>query len=252
MRELLEVLNRYRERLLALDGVVGCGLGHKRRKGENTGQRAVVILVERKRPIREIPAGHAAPARLDGVPTDVMQTGRMRLLSEIRTSRARPAPPGVSIGHVDVTAGTFGAVAKDAVSGAPMILSNNHVLANSSDGRDVRAQIGDPILQPGFFDGGRVPGDVIGRLARFAPIRRLSGGRVEINRADAALAEPLQNDLVSPEVLGLGLITGIADAEADMKLRKSGRTTGVTSGEVRALAVTLDVAGEKQADNGSG
>ena len=50
------------------------------------------------------------PRQIDGLETDVVEIGDVRLLS--RTSRLRPAPR-VSIGHPKITAGTFGALVKD-------------------------------------------------------------------------------------------------------------------------------------------
>src|SRR3989449_7150169 len=80
-----------------------------------------------------------------------------------RTRRIRPAPGGVSIGHIQITAGTLGILARR--NGRPVILSNNHVLANQNAGR-----VGDPILQPGPADGGRLQ-DTIARLVDFVPIQ---------------------------------------------------------------------------------
>ena len=84
------------------------------------------------------------PQALDGIPTDVIQTGPIRTLQG-HTGRIRPAPGGVSIGHRDITAGTLGCLV--AKNGQTFILSNNHVLANSNE-----ADPGDPILQPGPYD----------------------------------------------------------------------------------------------------
>ncbi|NIU63493.1 MAG: hypothetical protein GWN66_23410, partial [Pseudomonas stutzeri] len=78
--------------------------------------------------------------------TDVQETGVIRALQD-HTAKWRPAPGGVSIGHVDITAGTLGCLV---VRGDHIyILSNNHVLANSNE-----AEPGDAILQPGPHDGG--------------------------------------------------------------------------------------------------
>ncbi len=111
------------------------------------------------------------PKRIGRCCTDVIEVGEMRFLG--RTERVRPAQPGVSIGHYKVTAGTFGAVVRDRKTGELFILSNNHVLANATDGRDGRARIGDPIYQPGSYDGG-TRDDVIARQERFVPIYRSS------------------------------------------------------------------------------
>ena len=45
------------------------------------------------------------------------------------------------------------------------ILSNNHVLVNSNE-----AEIGDPVLQPGLYDGGAYSQDGIANLNEFVPI----------------------------------------------------------------------------------
>jgi hypothetical protein len=74
----------------------------------------------------------------------------------------------VGIGHYKITAGTLGAIVTDRNTGEKLILSNNHVLANSND-----ALVGDPILQPGPTDGGQNPGDIVARLERFVRLRFL-------------------------------------------------------------------------------
>ena len=67
--------------------------------------------------------------------------------------RWRPASGGVSIGHINITAGTLGCLATR--DGELFILSNNHVLANSN-----AAQKGDPIIQAGRYDGGTLDGQI--------------------------------------------------------------------------------------------
>lgn len=55
--------------------------------------------------------------------------------------RNRPLRLGGSVGHFKVTAGTLGCFVRDRTTGAVLILSNNHVLANEN-----RAKKGDNIL----------------------------------------------------------------------------------------------------------
>jgi endonuclease G len=69
------------------------------------------------------------------VPTDVIERSfkpsyHIEPEAQIGTRKQRldPMQPGVSIGHGDITAGTFGAVVYDRKTGAPCILSNWHVL----------------------------------------------------------------------------------------------------------------------------
>lgn len=84
-------------------------------------------------------------------------------------AKFRPAPAGVSISHCKVTAGTLGGWTRGAPGTARynrlLLLSNNHVIANSNS-----ASYGDPIIQPGTFDGGKCPADRIAILERFVRI----------------------------------------------------------------------------------
>jgi hypothetical protein len=263
----------HQEQILSKPNVVGVGVGLKSRSGRATGEFALIALVRRKVPEAALAPQDLVPSEADGVPTDVMEVGDLRALA--RTDRARPAPGGVSIGHYQVTAGTLGAVVRDRTTGRRLILSNNHVLANSN-----AASPGDAILQPGAIDGGRDPLDRIARLDRFAPIafieepsscgvadavvvvgnaiaaaigskHRLSAHRYDpqaTNRVDAALAMPVDDGAVSDEILDIGVPAGTAPAELAMRVRKSGRSSSFTTGEVTVLDATVTVGyGEKSA-----
>ena len=269
-------VKRWQDRVLGLPNVIGCGWGEKRAGGRKTGQQGLVVLVRRKLPPDALKARERVPAALGSVPTDVVEVGELRLLAaplpRIRTVRTRPAPPGVSIGHVGVTAGTFGAVVRDLQTGEMLILSNNHVLANQTDGQDGRAAVGDPVLQPGPYDAGNVAQDVIGHLLRFVPLRplteqaacpvaqgaqrvlnaalrllfpayeiRFSRRTPEDNLVDAAVARPVSPGAITPSILDVGPVRGVAEAELGKPVKKSGRTTGLTRGEVTALGATVTV-----------
>ena len=61
------------------------------------------------------------------------------------------------------------------------------------------------------------------------------------NAVDAALARPLNNDMFSGDTLGIGTVTGVKTPTLGMRVRKSGRTTGVTSATVTLLNATVNV-----------
>lgn len=262
-----------RPRLLALPGVVGAGLGERERGGVPTGERALVVFVVSKRPPSELPPGARVPRRVGPLTTDVIPLGRPRALAlpgprvptdaAVRRGRVRPAPPGVSVGHYRAGSGTLGAVVRDRRSGAPLILSNNHVLANRSAEGGIRAFPGDPVLQPGPADGGTLD-DTLARLVRFVPLRLERSSRpaplraaatpsgspwrtawrlaTAANRVDAAVAAPVDPGSVTPEVLGLHGPPGPPRAAAPGdRVVKSGRTSGVTEGRVRAISATVRV-----------
>lgn len=253
-----------------LPNVVGVGLGFKEKDHTRTDQLAVVVFVSHKIPKEELVAQELIPHKIGALETDVIEIGEVQLLQS-RTVRTRPAPPGVSIGHHKITAGTFGALVKDARTKEPLILSNNHILANSSNGHDNRAKVGDPIFQPGPYDGGKSE-DTIAHLLRFVPMlteyqpsnclisRRVAtignaclgavrpNYRMQFvklnetpNLVDCALAKPVSPHVITPEIVDIGLVHGVAEANLGETLRKSGRTSGLTSGQVTALAATLRV-----------
>lgn len=256
----LEILRQHSAALLARANVVGVGIGHKMRQGRRLPRRCLTVLVNQKKPVSALSMADLIPANIGGLVTDVLESGYLRALEQ--TERMRPARPGLSIGHYQVTAGTFGAVVYDAKSNAPLILSNNHVLANSCNGRNRRANLGDPILQPGSYDGGTLASDLIGNLERYIPLsftalqtdlavaaavrarwRTLAEAPTEAmtNLVDAAVAKPVRPDLIDPDILGIGPVTGTAPGELDLQVQKSGRTTGYTTGIILIRNVVMRV-----------
>ncbi|WDN90224.1 hypothetical protein BuS5_03195 [Desulfosarcina sp. BuS5] len=110
-------------------------------------------------------------------------------------------------------------------------LSNNHVLANSNN-----ARIGNPILQPGPYDGGRYPRDLIARLSRYVSIR--FGG--SSNYVDAAIAEGQFHDL-DRQIYWIGYVKGVRAVRVGEIVQKTGRTTNYTTGRVTAINATVNV-----------
>src|SRR5712691_754013 len=233
--------------IFARANVVGVAVGNKMIHGQDTNERCIVVFVERKQPEEELRRHDVVPKEIDGVLTDVVETGRFTAIPLVqsmdgnRTHRMRPASGGVSIGHYRITAGTLGVLVRR--QGRPAILSNNHVLANENTG-----QIGDPILQPGPVDGGRLQDPIARLLERaVAPLlgafgltmKRLPSGPA--NLVDAAVAEPIDASLVAADILDIGRVTGTADATIGLAVRKRGRTTALTEGRVTAVDAVVEV-----------
>lgn len=265
--EISRVKSAHKGNLLAKPNVVGVGMGYKVSHGVRTSELCLVTLVRQKVPIEGLDPGALVPKEVDGVRTDVVEVGDLRA-QQARTDRWRPAPGGVSIGHYKITAGTLGAIVRDQTSGARLILSNNHVLANSND-----ANPGDAIIQPGAADGGQTSTDTIAHLERFCPItfsiepgncsiagsyaalgnaiaallgsshrvQAIQARPMAANLVDAAVARPINDSDVLDEILEIGVVTGTVPATLGMALRKSGRTTGLTTGTVQVLDATVNV-----------
>jgi hypothetical protein len=254
----IEVQNSHAQGLLSIPGVVGAGSSL-----DADGAPVIVVLTER--------AGVAGiPRRLDGVAVVVEVTGRIVALqgngkgkpgggggggggdggggdgggggetcaNGDRTGRfARPVPIGVSTGHPDITAGTIGARVKNG-AGQLFLLSNNHVFANSNS-----AVLGANVLQPGVYDGGVNPADAVGTLSDFEPLLYCVGTVCPDNRMDAAVAATTAALAGrSTPCDGYGIPAGTpVGATARLKVKKYGRTTGPTSGQISAVNVTVNV-----------
>ena len=61
------------------------------------------------------------------------------------------------------------------------------------------------------------------------------------NTVDCALARPVNGADILPDVMGIGAVKNIREAEPGMNVRKSGRSTGLTHGIVLATDVTVRV-----------
>ncbi len=252
-----------------LTNVVGIGIGEKVVSNQLTGDRCITFYVRAKEsPRNNFPplSGKAAmslrpktgsncltspkyahaevsdedrlPAMIDDIKTDVEEVGTIRPLqqwdSAQRRERLRPAPCGVSVGHVGITAGTIGAMVRDRGvrdNGRRYILSNNHVLANCN-----KAVVGDAIVQPGPNDDDRLDENRIGNLARFVPIK-FDGSE---NMIDGAVAV-VEDGTILNEVCALGIIRGTVGAKRTMVVVKHGRTTGLTRGIITDVSADIRV-----------
>lgn len=240
--------------LLDKANVVGVGVGNKIKDGEDTGEPSLTIFVTQKLGADMMGVNDLIPKTVGKFKTDIVETGEIfagvnsteELLDsgaddeevgiESLKPRVRPAQGGYSVGHYKITAGTLATAVTDSrpYPGVPRkyyILSNNHVLANSNNSR-----IGDPILQPGPYDGGRYPRDLIARLSRYVTIR-FNGPS---NYVDAAIAEGEFHDL-NREIYWVGYVKGVRAVRVGELVQKTGRTTSYTTGKVTAINATVNV-----------
>lgn len=234
-----EVQLRHQQALLLREGVVGVALGE-----DDAGHRRLQILTTR-------PGIAGLPSLLDGEQVGVQVTGRF-LSGELAaqadptspTDRwPRPVPIGVSVGHQDVTAGTLGCQVFQASGchSSYFILSNNHVLANANAGlpaNPLTAYPGDPILQPGAYDGGVLPTDTVANLAQYEPI---IFSRTASNVMDAAIAQFPGNEVgYQTPSDGYGAPRSSAvTATVNLPVQKYGRTSRLTTGRVSYLNGTV-------------
>ena len=230
------------------DGIVGVGIGLSDPEslslgGGRPGEPALTLFTESPLPTEVLQsqlAQSAGTRALSSIPVQQVPVGVVDAYSH--RARHRPAPGGVSVGHVSITAGTLGSRAIGLTApwnNRHLILSNNHVLANSN-----AAQVNDSIVQPGPTDGGRHPADQIAVLARWVPIS--FGGAA--NFVDAAFGWAWHERIRGEQYYLSGgapafYSTGTAPLAASLGLivGKSGRTTGLTQGRVTQIGVSVNV-----------
>lgn len=234
---IMGVQDERRENILSKQNVLGFGIGFKATAGKPTERVSLVVYVTEKLPMEKIAQASRIDPMYGNIPTDVEVMEP--LFAFPLTQRVRPAMGGYSVGHYGITAGTIATCVRDKYYGSAgrkfYVLSNNHVLANSN-----QANIGDPILQPGPYDGGKDPDDRIARLTKFVPI---GFGPTGSNKVDAAIAE-VDFSQCNREVFWIGHPSGWRK-KADVKLatvvQKTGRTTDYTVGQVAAINATVNV-----------
>jgi len=266
-----QALAEAKRRHQADPNVISIGIGLKRKDGKVTGEIGVVIGVRKKIEIKKLSAHDMVLETYSGITSDVEEYGD--IIAYEYTKHIRPVPPGYSIGHLDITAGTLGAWVKTLGDDAWHILSNNHVIANSND-----ARLTDRIVQPGPADGS---GDPIAKLTKFARIQfdndtdekkkvsqalwklwkwpanylaQMSGCKYRLqvtvpnsvdqpypNLIDAAIAKVDSESLVELNAPVYGEVNGFEDFDLAAEVHKSGRTTGYTQGVVEVIGTSIKV-----------
>lgn len=256
--QMIEAYEKNQDTLFAKANVVGFGLGHKIKDGVDTGKECITVMVTQKLEEDILRKDDIiSSSDVEGMDIDIIETGeifagnQLNLIKDCEVQeevgvqtlkqRIRPAMGGFSVGHYKITAGTIGTCVYDlnTVPGIPSkyyILSNNHVLANSNE-----AKIGDPILQPGPYDGGSYPNDLIASLSRFVPIKFKTSTSAPNNYVDAAIAEGEFHDL-NREIYWIGYVKQVkSNPKVGDLVEKTGRTTNFTTGSILSLNSVVDV-----------
>ncbi len=247
-KSLAEARKALEQELLPLAGVGFVGITHSETEGE------ITVFVENEQAKQKVPRsfeGYAVRTEVTGkiqaFSTQVAEplTG----VSAERKGEVRPLVGGTSLSayvtqgaRMYLYAGTLGMVTYN-----DKILSNAHVIAMNPDTYNF-LDTGTPIIQPGSYDGGR-SGNRVGALEAYIPINFNPNAK---NYADAAIGSIDVGVNASPgeqfSETGDYWIEGWTSVSQGDTVQKSGRTTGVTSGEVLYPNVSIVVSyGSKSA-----
>jgi hypothetical protein len=151
MDALPAILERHRAALFALPGCTAVAIGKKIAAGKRTNTDSIVVFVKKK---GHVPAGGAAPALLEGIPTDVVEkTFDFRPTNIDPFQRFNPLVGGISLTSWEDSSvyGSVGCfiIADGQVPQVPYgnyLLTNQHVLAVAAASDDHR------VIQPGNVD----------------------------------------------------------------------------------------------------
>lgn len=230
-----EVREKYEPDLFAIDGVSGVSVDEAKDE--------IIVYIEKPEISRKV------PKKLDGFPVRYEVIGRIEALQTTtahspitisqattysRTAEQRPVFGGISVGNPFITAGTLGLVTDD-----NFVLSNAHVLAMDSSANFV--VIGTPTWQPGKYD--NATPNPIGYLKNYIPIT-FNKIRAK-NYADAAIStltvNGSQGSILNETDSGFYTISDTTEVVNGNTVRKSGRTTGVTSNVVTNTEASVKV-----------
>ena len=205
------------------DNINSVGVGYKETDGERTEELVLQFTVGQKiapealeaAPTREIPK--AIEANGITFATDVIERDFAPHRSRSGGAHgSNPMAPGVSIGHVNVSAGTLGCFVQENGSRDLRVLSNWHVL-------DGGGSVGDAIAQPGRADNPSTAENLCRPAG--AQLRRVRGRlRDRQHRRPGCRPRPSS---ASARRSGASRDPALGDLVV-----KSGRTTGVTHGVV--------------------
>jgi hypothetical protein len=244
VRAMVAVQDRHTTDLMSIPGVVGTATGV-----DDLGELGIMVMTE-----HALGKGRL-PAEIEGVRVFENVTGRIKAFA-VADHRVKQTPPiqmGTSGGwRFDLAngfccGGTLGSLVLR--GGQRYVLSNYHVLeADIVSGGNARvAQAGDPVVQPGLID-------ISCNAATGQNVATLSGIKsLPSSNVDAAIAQ-ITTGMVQTNgsILEVGTISAsTVGASLNQRVKKSGRTTGLTRSRVSGLNATVSVAYDNECAGGA-
>lgn len=180
-QNLKTILEAVKPQLTKKRNVIGVGIGKKVIRGRITETPALIVYVSKKVSPHELREKDIIPRMVEGVPTDVIQAGKVEIqpykksllfrpkgIDRDRTKRFDPVPVGVSIGEEHITSGTSNVIVVDE-NGQLNVTSNSHILT-SYLATCAMPEVGEKIYQPGPVFGKTPPENWCAVLNGWEPI----------------------------------------------------------------------------------
>ena len=245
VQSVMAVQDRHTARLMADPEIIGTATTLT-----DDGRLAVMVLATTDR------AAKGIPSELDGVPVVVHRTEKIVAMKTTTVSHTAKQTPPIQLGtsggwRYDLAngyccGGTLGSLIQ--VGGQKRILSNYHVFEADivSGGNSRVAQTGDPVIQPGLIDVGCVASSAQD-VATLVVSHSIPNSNVDCSSA-TIIPGMVRDDGAILEVGTISATT--AAAYVGQKVKKSGRTTGLTRSTVSALNGTVSIAYENECAGG--
>ncbi len=80
LSEAKKIREKYEKTLMRQKGVVACAVGYKLISGKKTDQICIICYVNKKIPEDQLSEGDLIRPMIEGIPTDVIESGEMRAL----------------------------------------------------------------------------------------------------------------------------------------------------------------------------
>jgi hypothetical protein len=233
--------------MMKLPGVLGTAVGLN-----DAGQTALLIYVDRDAPSRA-DIVRALPAQIRGIGVKAELSDKFRAFAAHTAKQTLPIQLGTSGGwSYDLAngyccGGTLGSLIQ--VNGVQYIMSNYHVFESDtvSGGNSIVANNGDPIIQPGLIDVScnSANAQAVGSLVKLSS---LPGSNVDVSTAQATSGMVNTNGAI----LEIGTISkNTVNASLRQGVKKSGRTTGLTSSSISGLNATVSVTYDNECAGGT-
>lgn len=237
----MQVQESHTAELMAIPAVVGTATGL-----DENGQLAVLVLTEHS-------LGGRLPEAVDGYPVVELVTGKIVAMADHKIKQTAPIQLGTSGGwRYDLAngyccGGTLGSLVKKGTT--QYVLSNYHVLEADivAGGNSRVATAGDPVVQPGLID-------VSCSAASAQNVATLSGIKsLPSSNVDCAIAQTVSGMVrTDGAILDVGTISAsTVAASLNKKVKKSGRTTGLTRSTITGLNATVSVSYENECAGGT-
>ncbi|HDR7429955.1 TPA: IPT/TIG domain-containing protein [Bacillus toyonensis] len=203
------------------------GIGFKRISGEFIEDELVIVVyVPKKKPQDKIPLSLRVPMKYEGFHTDVVES-QNTLISD--SSSYNPLRGGIQISPPPLPGfpgefGTLGCIVRKRSGGGRLFLTCEHVVSNTDP--ITKLELHNTQNQIMFQPASNTPNSAIGKCIEASiPV-------------DAAIIEPTSSHGISNTIQEIGYVKGSCPSNLVMigdKVRKRGRTTGVTTGLVRVV-----------------